>query len=145
MYWLLRSKKETLRKDIAFRSSRCQMFFKMGILKILQYSQENTSVGVVFFMKLQTWRSVTLLKRDSNTGVSSWIMRNFQGPLFPRKHPLVAASTLPQLSKENWWLLLIYHDQKEHFLNFFYLSTSFLLKFWLGAPGILSRAIITLR
>ena len=36
-------------------------------LEILQYSQENTSVGV-FLITLQSLRSATLLKRDSITG-----------------------------------------------------------------------------
>ena len=99
------------------------MFFKIGIFKILQYSQENTYVGVNFFIKLQTWRYVTLLKRDSNTGVSLWVMRNFKNRFFI-EHPLVAASTLPQLSKENWWLLLNITIKKNIFLFFL-----FILKF----------------
>ena len=55
-----------------FGSSRSQMFFKIGLLKIfLQYSQESTCVGVFFNVFLKTWRSATLLKRGSNTGVNN--------------------------------------------------------------------------
>ena len=48
----------------------------------MQYSQENTCVGVSFSIKLQTWRPATLLKRDSSTGVFLWIFRIFQEHLF---------------------------------------------------------------
>ena len=51
------------------KSSRPQMFFKKDVLKNLQISQENKCVGVFFLIKLQTFRSTTLLKRDSNRGV----------------------------------------------------------------------------
>ena len=36
----------------------------------------------VFLIKLQAFKSTTLLKRDSNTGVFLWILRNFQEHLF---------------------------------------------------------------
>ena len=42
-----------------FRSSQSHMFFKISVLKFLQYSQGNTYVGV------------------SNTGVLQWILQNF--------------------------------------------------------------------
>ena len=48
--------------DYINRSSRSQMFFKIGALKISQYSQENTCVEFSF-------NNVSLSKRDSNTGV----------------------------------------------------------------------------
>ena len=48
--------------DYINRSSRSQMFFKIGALKISQYSQENTCVEFSF-------NNVALSKRDSNTGV----------------------------------------------------------------------------
>ena len=38
-------------------------------LKISQYSQENTCVGISFLIKMQAFRAPALLKRDSNTGV----------------------------------------------------------------------------
>ena len=56
---------------------------KQTFLKILQYSQENTCVGVFFFfLKLHAWKSATLLKWDSSTGVFLWIFRSFQEQLF---------------------------------------------------------------
>ena len=45
---------------------RCSI--KKLFLKISQYSQEATCVGVSFLVTLQTLRPATLLKRDSNTG-----------------------------------------------------------------------------
>ena len=45
-------------------------------LKILQYSQENTCISL-FLIKLQAFRPVTLLKKDSNWGVLLRILRNF--------------------------------------------------------------------
>ena len=55
--------------------NRC--FIKKLFLKILQYSQENTWFGVSFFMKIQVFIPVNLLKRDSNTDVFLWILLNF--------------------------------------------------------------------
>ena len=45
---------------------------KKIILKILQNSQENTFSKVSFLIKLQA-----LGRRDSNTGIFLWILRNF--------------------------------------------------------------------
>ena len=59
---------------IKLRSSRLQMFFKTDVLKISQYSQENTCVGAS--------RSATLLKKDSNTGVFLWKLQNFKKSFF---------------------------------------------------------------
>ena len=49
----------------------------------MQYSQENTCVRV-FFIKLQTSRSVTLLKSNSSTGVFLQIMQNVLEKLFQK-------------------------------------------------------------
>ena len=38
-------------------------------LKISQYLQEDTCVGISFSIKMQAFRASALLKRDSNTGV----------------------------------------------------------------------------
>ena len=52
-------------KQNTYRSSHRMCSIKKLLLKISQYSQENT------------WRPATLLKRDSNTGAFLWILRNF--------------------------------------------------------------------
>ena len=53
-------------------------------LKIWQILQENNYVGAFFLIKLQAFRPATLLKRDSNTGVIMWNLRNFQEHFFYR-------------------------------------------------------------
>ena len=50
-------------------SQKGGVLYKKLFLEILQCSQENTCVGVSFLTKLQALSSVTLLKRDSSTGV----------------------------------------------------------------------------
>ena len=46
-------------------------------LKISQYSQENTCVGISFLIKMQAFRVPALLKKDSSTGVFLRTLRNF--------------------------------------------------------------------
>ena len=71
-----------------YRSSRSQVFFKLSVLKISQYSHLCWSR---FLIKLKACLSVALLKRDSNTGVFQRILKNFQGLFFYRA-PLVVVS-----------------------------------------------------
>ena len=53
-----------------FQKQPLEVFYKKKLfLKTLQYSQENTCVGVFFKKMLQYFRPATLLKTDSNTGV----------------------------------------------------------------------------
>ena len=51
-------------------------------LKILQYSEKNTCVGVSFSIKLQAIKPVTLLTRESNADIFLWISQNFWEHLF---------------------------------------------------------------
>ena len=55
-----------------YRSTRSQVFFKISVLKISQYSHLSWSL---FFIKLKAFMLVALLKRDSNTCVFQWILR----------------------------------------------------------------------
>ena len=50
---------------------------KKVFLKISQNSRENTSARVYFLIKLQAWGLQLYRKRDSDTGVFLWILRNF--------------------------------------------------------------------
>ena len=52
---------------LIFRSSRSQIFFKIGVLEKFRK----------FHRKTPTLRPATLLKRDSNTGVFLWNWRSF--------------------------------------------------------------------
>ena len=57
------------------RSSQRKCSLKKLLLNISQYSQTDTCRSL-FLINLQSWRLVTLLKRDSNTGVFLWILQN---------------------------------------------------------------------
>ena len=53
------------------RSSRSQVFFKIGVLKNSKYSQENTCVGVSFFIKFIKHRAFNFIKIETPTQVFS--------------------------------------------------------------------------
>ena len=56
-------------------------------LEISQNSQENTCVRASFLIKLQALGLQLYYKRDSDTGVFLWILRNFWEHLFYRTSP----------------------------------------------------------
>ena len=64
------------------RSSLSQMFFKIGVLKNFANFIGKHQCWSLFLIKLQAWRPATLLKRDSNTGVFLWNLRNSKEHLF---------------------------------------------------------------
>ena len=66
-----------------YRSNHQTCSIKKVILnKIFQNFQENTCVGVSFLMKLLALGLQFCWKRDSETGVFIWILKNFQDFLF---------------------------------------------------------------
>ena len=67
----------SLQSKWKYRSSRSQMFFKIAVLKNFAIFTRKHLRWSLFLIKLQTWMPVTLLKRESNTGVFLWIFRNF--------------------------------------------------------------------
>ena len=67
-----------------FKSSRSQMFFKIGALKNFAMFTGKRLCWIYFFIKLQGWGPAILLKRDSNTCVLLLILRNFEEHLFWR-------------------------------------------------------------
>ena len=60
-----------------YRSSRSQMFFKIGIFKNLALIAGKHPCWSLSSIKLQAWKTATLLKRDCNADVFPWILRNF--------------------------------------------------------------------
>ena len=78
--------------NLLCRSSRSQMFFKIGALKTFAIFTAKHLCWSLFLMKLQAWRAATLSKRDSNTSVFLW-----------------AASFIEHLR----WLLLIIRQIKD--------------------------------
>ena len=67
---------------LLYRSNRSQMFFKIGALTNFTIFTRKHLCWSLFLIKWQTWPSASLLKRDSNTGVFLWILRNFLEHLF---------------------------------------------------------------
>ena len=88
------------------------MFFKIDVLKNLQYAQENTCVGVSS-VNLQAWRPATLLKRDSNTVVSLWNTVEFSRQLFYRTPPMAASKQLSSI------LEILFNLEKFIFVSIF--------------------------
>ena len=52
-----------------YRSIRSQMFFKKGVLKNFTIFTGKNQFWSLFLVKLQAFRTATLFKRNSNTGV----------------------------------------------------------------------------
>ena len=60
------------------RSSRLQMFFKIGVLiNFQEISQENIFVEAPFLIQLEVWRPATLIEREPGTSVFLWIPQIF--------------------------------------------------------------------
>ena len=53
------------------------MFFKIAILKNLTIFIRKDFCWTLFLIKLQAWRPALLLKRDTNTDITLWILRNY--------------------------------------------------------------------
>ena len=78
--------------NLLCRSSRSQIFFKIGVLKNFAIFTAKHLFWSLFLMKLPAWSAAVLWKRDSNTSVFLW-----------------AASFLEHLR----WLLLIIRQIKD--------------------------------
>ena len=59
------------------RSSRLQMFYNIGVLKIFSYFNRKVSALEFLFNKVADLKPATLIKGDSNTGVFLWNLQNF--------------------------------------------------------------------
>ena len=73
------------------RSSRSQMFFKIGVLKILGIFTRKRLCWSLFLIKLQTLRPATLLKETPTRLLSCEICQIFKNTFF---------------TEHLWWLLL---------------------------------------
>ena len=110
-YGILCNKKNhtnnNLRRIISMdrRSSRSQMFFKIGALKNFANFTEKHLCWSLFLIKLQAWR--TLIKETPTQMFSLWNLRNFYQHLFYRS-PSVAASVWKQIA----FFILIVHITK---------------------------------
>ena len=88
------------------RSTRSQMFFKIGILKNFAIITGKLLYWSLFLIKLQTWRAAALLNRDSNTGVSMWILQNFSGQLSIKYLRWLLLNKVQTNVKSTWFILL---------------------------------------
>ena len=59
------------------RSSRLEMFLKIGVLKNFAIFTGKYLCWSLFLINIQTWRPATLLKRDANIAVFLWNLRSF--------------------------------------------------------------------
>ena len=62
---------------LLYRSRRSHMFFKIGLFTNFAVFTGKHLCWSLILIKLQAWRTTTLLNRDSNTVVFLWILRNF--------------------------------------------------------------------
>ena len=60
-----------------FKSSCLQMFFRIGALKNLAIFKEKQLSWSLFLTKLRASSPAALFKRDSNSAIFLWILRNF--------------------------------------------------------------------
>ena len=67
---------------LRYRSSRSQIFFKIGALKIFAIFIGEHLCWSLFLIKLKAFRPATLSRRNSNKGIFLWIVRSFQEQLF---------------------------------------------------------------
>ena len=75
-FWVCQKPQGVRWIPVIYRSSRWQIFFKIFVLK---HFAVFTGKHLCYS---QTWRSANLLKRDSNTVFSLWLLRNFREHLF---------------------------------------------------------------
>ena len=73
-----------------FKGSRLQMFFKILFANFTEIHPRWS----LFLIKLQALRTVTLLKRDSNTGFSCEIYEFFKNIFFYSAPPVAASVCL---------------------------------------------------
>ena len=95
------------------RSSRSQMFFKIGVFKNFAIFKGKHLCRSLFLIKLQPWRPATLLKRDSTQVFSCEYCEIFKNTFFFYRAPPVVAFLLsycftctPVMFNLTWLFLL---------------------------------------
>ena len=83
--WVFLSKKRVLHYVFNFqKQSFADVIHKIGALENFSNFTGKHLSRSLFLIKLQAWRPATLLKRDSDTGVFLWNLRNFYNTFFYR-------------------------------------------------------------
>ena len=98
------SKTGVMRKKLQKQSST-DIFFKKGFLKNFANFTGKYLCRNLFLIKLQVWRHATLLRRDFNTGVFLWYLRNFLERLYYRTPPVATFETKHMLQLPFYYLL----------------------------------------
>ena len=75
------------------------MFFKKVVLKNCAIFTRKHMCWSLFLINLQAWKSATLLKRNSSTGVSLQIQRNSSEQVFSKTSPVAASADSTQNSE----------------------------------------------
>ena len=117
------------------------MFFKIDVLKnFANFTGEHLYWGL-FSIKLQAFRPATLLKRDSNTVVFLWNLRNFSEHL----HWLLLNIKIISASF-NWWIKCLASnvDKTLNFVNQFIFLMAFAVKCTLQFLGFLINFVIVI-
>ena len=94
MCWATTSAEHLWKYASAYRSSRSQMFFKIVFLKNFANFTGKHICWSLFLIKLQAFRSSAVLKRDSNTGIILWNLRNLFKNTFFTEHVLTVTASV---------------------------------------------------
>ena len=92
-------KTEPLKK---LKSSRFQMFFKIGSIKNSAIFTGKHQCWGLFLIKMQVKRSSTFLKIDPNTGVSYGYCKIFKNSFLIQHLRWLLVAVLPRYSKVSW-------------------------------------------
>ena len=84
-----------------------QIFFKIGVPKNFANVTGKRLFWSLFLIKFQAWRYGSLLKRNSNTDVFLWNLRNFLEHLFYRTPPMAASGNRKTFHRLS---IFYYHD-----------------------------------
>ena len=103
-----------------YRSSRSQMFFKTGLKNFANFTGKHLYWSL-FLIKLEALRPSTLLKRDSNTGVFLFNLRNFLKHLF-LQYTSAGCSFYTRLETENIMLRSMSYESKKGCVFFIFFS-----------------------
>ena len=82
------------------------MFFKIGTFRNFSIFTGKHLCWSLLLIKLRALRPSTLFKRDFNTGVYLWILRNFYESFFDRKPSVASVDLLFSIKSNVGWFLL---------------------------------------
>ena len=100
------------------KSSHQKHSVKEGVLKSFANFPVKYRCWILFLIKLQAFRLLTLLKRDSNTGVLLWICKIFKNTYFDEicERLLLKFQVLTHVAK-TWCHTFISSSSEVHFSN----------------------------